>query len=262
MLELVDTHRHPCPDADEPSCAIPADVRLADAVVCAGGAGDFDLVRQCARREGLHYALGVHPMQLRSPCDMAREIDALRSALADNLNDPLLAAVGEIGLDAYPGAAPLELDDQIVLFAAMLEAASENELPVSVHSRRALHRVMPLLKKYRVTGVLHAFAGSYEQACQCLTLGLKLGFGPALTYEGSRRIRDVFARLPEDAFVLETDAPFMLTQTRRAAGACRCAPGDLAEVLEAAAEVRGLSRERAAQLSTQNALAVFARLRH
>ena len=83
---------------------------------------------------------------------------------------------------------------------------------------------------------------------------------PSLTYPGSKRIREVFARLPEDAFVLETDAPFMLTANRRAQGVQIARAVDLFEVLEAAAQIRCLPLDEAATLSTHNALAVLARL--
>ena len=168
--------------------------------------------------------------------------------------------MGEIGIDLYPQACALPLDSQLELFEHMLAIAAKAGLPVSVHSRKALQHVLPLLKHSAVTGVLHAFAGSYEQARQALAKGFKLGFGPSLTYPGSKRIREVFARLPEDAFVLETDAPFMLTANRRAQGVQIARAVDLFEVLEAAAQIRSLPLDEAATLSTHNALAVFARL--
>ena len=93
-----------------------------------------------------------------------------------------------------------------------------------------------------------------------LYLIFKLGFGPSLTYPGSKRIREVFARLPEEAFVLETDAPFMLTANRRAQGAQIARAVDLFEVLEAAAQIRDLSLEETSALSTRNAHAAFTRL--
>ncbi len=168
--------------------------------------------------------------------------------------------MGEIGIDLYPQACALPLDSQLELFEHMLTIAVKAGLPVSVHSRKALQHVLPLLRHSRVSGVLHAFAGSYEQAQQALAMGFKLGFGPSLTYPGSKRIREVFARLPEEAFVLETDAPFMLTANRRAQGAQIARAVDLFEVLEAAAQIRDLSLEETSALSTRNAHAAFTRL--
>ena len=88
---------------------------------------------------------------------------------------------------------------------------------------------------------------------------MKLGFGPSLTYEGSKRIRAVFDALPEDAFVLETDAPYMLTQVARSAGRNEGTTGDLLEVLQAAAQVRGVSPQELADVSVRNARDIFAK---
>ena len=131
---------------------------------------------------------------------------------------------------------------------------------MSVHSRKALQHVLPLLKHSRVSGVLHAFAGSYEQAQQALAMGFKLGFGPSLTYPGSKRIREVFARLPEEAFVLETDCALYAHGKPPRASAQIARAVDLFEVLEAAAQIRDLSLEETSALSTRNAHAAFTRL--
>ena len=206
------------------------------------------------------YALGIHPLLLQTPEQVAQEVRSLEVAISEAQKDPLLCAVGEIGIDLYPQACTLPLDSQLELFEHMLTIAVKAGLPVSVHSRKALQHVLPLLKHSRVSGVLHAFAGSYEQAQQALAMGFKLGFGPSLTYPGSKRIREMFAKLPEDAFVLETDAPFMLTANRRAQGVQIARAVDLFEVLEAAAQIRGLSLEETSALSTRNAHAAFTRL--
>lgn len=262
MIAVVDTHCHYA----EPELAQDSDLAqarsagLVDALVCATHSGDFEAVNATAHAQRLHYALGVHPLLVKDKAAIESEILALEETLKTNEDDPLLAAVGEIGLDLFPGACPLELSAQIELFEAMLEASENANLPVSIHSRKALPHVMACLKKTHVTGVLHAFAGSFEEARQCFKLGFKLGFGPSLTYSGSRRIREVFTKLPEDAYVLETDAPFMLTANRRAAGETVCRPVDLFEVLQTAAELRNVSVESLAEQSTANALAVFPKL--
>lgn len=262
MIAVVDTHCHyaePVLGQDSDLAQVRS-LGLVDALICATHTGDFEAVKATAHAESMHYALGVHPLLITNKDSIEAEIRALEKALEENRADARLAAVGEIGMDLYPGACPLELSAQIELFEAMLEAAVSAKLPVSIHSRKALPHVMACIKKTHATGVLHAFAGSFEEARQCLKLCFKLGFGPSLTYPGSRRIREVFTKLPEDAFVLETDAPFMLTANRRAAGETVCRPVDLFDVLQTAAELRNVSVESLAEQSTTNALAVFPKL--
>lgn len=264
MLRVIDTHCHFAQASIAQGKAL-SQARadgLFDAVVLTTRACEAELVRTFARDSNLHYGLGLHPLLIASAQTIDSEISAFEQTLEEALADPRLVAVGEIGLDAFPGACRLDLSEQIRLFESMLSHARAAKLPVSIHSRKVLSRVLSCVKKIPVTGVLHAFAGSLEEAMQSLRLGLKLGFGPSLTYPGSKRIRDVFARLPEDAFVLETDAPYMLTAARRAAGETICLPCDIFEVLKAAADIRGVSPEVLAEVSTRNARDIFPRLVH
>ena len=224
---------------------------LADALLLSTHSADFDSTIEQAGHLAVHYGLGVHPLMIQNPQAIEREIRLFEKALGESLADPLLAVVGEIGLDAYPGATALSLTDQVRLFEAMLAAARDAGLPVSIHSRKALPAVLASLKRIHVTGVLHAFAGSLVEAKQSLKLGMKLGFGPSLTYEGSKRIRAVFDAL--------TDAPYMLTQVARSAGRNEGTTGDLLEVLQAAAQVRGVSPQELADVSVRNARDIFAK---
>lgn len=261
MFPLIDTHCHFAESSFADDDILQARKRgLVQALVCATHSGDFEAVQRTACKLQFGYALGIHPLLLQTPEQVAQEVRSLEVAISEAQKDPLLCAVGEIGIDLYPQACTLPLDSQLELFEHMLTIAVKAGLPVSVHSRKALQHVLPLLKHSRVSGVLHAFAGSYEQAQQALAMGFKLGFGPSLTYPGSKRIREMFAKLPEDAFVLETDAPFMLTANRRAQGVQIARAVDLFEVLEAAAQIRGLSLEETSALSTRNAHAAFTRL--
>ncbi|MGL4408247.1 MAG: TatD family hydrolase, partial [Zoogloea sp.] len=71
-------------------------------------------------------------------------------------------------------------------------------------------------------------------------LGFKLGFGGAMTYSGSRRIRELAATLPLDALVLETDAPDIPPAWR--AGQVNT-PDQLPRMAAVLAELRGLPVE-------------------
>ncbi|MCF0254445.1 MAG: TatD family hydrolase, partial [Duodenibacillus sp.] len=177
-------------------------------------------------------------------------------ALEAAAGDPLLCAAGEIGLDAWQGAPPMAL--QLPVFRAQLRIARSLGLPVSVHARRAVDAVSAEIARLRPPGgVVHAFSGSIEQARRLIGLGMKLGFGGAMLYAGSRRIRAVFSRLPEDAWVLETDAPDMPSPARRAAPDGRTRPSDIALYAREAALLRGATPEDIARQSAANARAAF-----
>lgn len=155
-------------------------------------------------------ALGLHPIYLAAHDDSALNL------LADLLSSsPDVVAVGEIGLDRF--LPELTTDTawarQVALFEAQLVLAAQHELPVIIHARRCHAHIVASLKrvKHRTGGIVHAFSGSIEEAQQYLQLGLHLGMGGALTYPHSARLRAVASALPLSAFVLETDAPDMIT---------------------------------------------------
>lgn len=68
-----------------------------------------------------------------------------------------------------------------------------------------------LLKKHALprTGVIHGFADSLQQAERFVQLGYKIGVGGTITYPRASKTREVMARLPLSALLLETDAPDM-----------------------------------------------------
>ena len=151
--------------------------------------------------------------------------------------------------------------EQLPIFAAQLKLAAEFDLPVSIHARHAVDAVSAAIRKSGVRrGVIHAFNGSSEQAKRLIDLGFKLGFGGALMYTGSKRIRRIFAEIGDTDFVLETDAPDMPSPGRRADVDSRTHPADIALYCEEAARIRGVSPENLARLARESALAVFSRM--
>lgn len=202
--------------------------------------------------EPLYAALALHPCYL----DVHKEsdIDTLRAWLDQWAGHPKLCALGEFGLDYY-----IEQPDkarQQTLFESHLELAIEYELPSLLHVRKAHADVIATLKRYRPprAGVVHAFAGSYEEAREYLKLGFKLGLGGAPTWPQANRLRKVVPRLPLDGIVLETDAPDMAPAMYPG---IRNSPTHLPDICAALAELFGVTSEALAQASTTNACAVF-----
>ena len=145
-------------------------------------------------------AYGIHPLYVAQ--SQPEDVASVRQWLA--CEQPV--AVGEIGLDGYvPDADPAR---QEFFFVEQLKLAREFDLPVILHVRRAIDTVLKHLRRIRVRGgVAHAFNGSRQQADEFIKLGFALGFGGAMTYSGSTRIRALAANLPAESIVLETDAP-------------------------------------------------------
>ena len=167
---------------------------------------NFAAVRDCcARYQGCFPAYGLHPLYI----ERASETDlvTLRKWLTAELSGSFPpVAVGEIGLDYF--VPDFDAARQEEFFIAQLKIARDLDLPVLLHVRRSVDQVLKCLRRIGVRGgIAHAFNGSRQQADEFIRLGFKLGFGGAMTFAGSTRIRQLAATLPLEAIVLETDAP-------------------------------------------------------
>uniref|UniRef100_A0A4W5LAC3 TatD DNase domain containing 3 n=1 Tax=Hucho hucho TaxID=62062 RepID=A0A4W5LAC3_9TELE len=196
---------------------------------------------------GVDVAFGLHPLFL------AQHVPEHLALLAHYLATQRPVAVGECGLDFFvPG---LDQAQQEELLLAQLKLARHFDLPVILHIRRSQDRVLKCLRQVRVRGgIAHAFNGSEQQAQAFIDLGFCLGFGGAMTYPGSQRIRRLAANLPLSAIVLETDAPDMVPVW---APDVANVPLNLLRFAEELAVLRQLPLAEVAQATTLNARRVL-----
>ena len=278
MTGWVDTHCHL--DAPEFAPDLP-EVRararregVVHCVVPAVAVSNFDRVRALAHSIGDSYALGIHPLCVPEAQDT--DLVRLDRELALHINDPRLVAVGEIGLDFFVPAlceSPLR-ERQEHFYLEQLKLARKYQLPVILHVRRSVDRVLRGLRATTVGhdrwhGIAHAFVGSEQQAQAFITLGLKLGFGGAVTFDRALQLRRLAASLPIAALVLETDSPDIAphwlyrTAAERASGAAqgRNEPAELPRIAQIVAGLRGIAAPVLADATLDNACAALPKLR-
>lgn len=254
---LIDTHTHlDFPEFDADRDAVLARARAAGVqrlLVMGVYRDNWQRLWELVEREpGLYAAFGLHPVYLEQ--HQPEHLAALRQRLERHAGDPRCCAIGEFGLDYY--LEDLDRDAQQQLFEAQLALAAEFELPVLLHVRRAHAAVITTLKRYRLhrAGIVHAFAGSAEEAKEYLKLGFRLGLGGAATWPQAQRLRKTIAGLPLEAVVLETDAPDMAPAMHAYQ---RNSPEYLPEICAELASLMGVSPEALAAASSANACALF-----
>lgn len=251
-MDLIDSHCHLDDDRfdqrrDEVLAAA-ADAGVRRLLVPATTAARWDkLKRVCEEREGLYPAYGLHPW---FTAEHRREhLDALDAWLARE--KPV--AVGECGLDFYAGRDAAKW--QTELFAAQLDIAANHRLPVVIHARKALDEVLAQLRRRASHGgVLHSFAGSEQQARQLHELGFRLGIAATVGFERARKLRAVVAAMPDDALLLESDAPDQPGPGHRGEDN---EPAYIVEHLRVMAELRGTDPETLAKILNRNAETLF-----
>lgn len=256
-MRLIDTHTHlDFPDFDADRDALLARSRAlgVQRIVVLGvyQANWQRLWHLVEANEGLYAAFGLHPVYLDE--HQVQHLNELRGWLSRLAGQPKLCAVGEFGLDYY--LENLDRQRQQAVFEAQLELAAEFELPALLHVRRAHAATIATLKRFRLKrgGIIHAFAGSQEEAREYIKLGFRLGLGGAATWPQANRLRQVVAGLPLDAIVLETDAPDMAPAMHPYQ---RNSPEYLADICVELAALRGVSAEELAAASSRNADELF-----
>ena len=249
---LIDAHCHlDFPDFDADREAVIERARAVGVVrfVVPGTTRQhWERVLALGKREDVGVCLGLHPyfMAEHAPGD----IEALAQWVDEH---PEIVAIGECGIDARFADT---WNAQWRLFEAQLRLAKEKTLPVVIHCVQANDQVAKRLRQLSLPagGLIHAFAGSPEQAHRFLELGFTLGLGGATTYERARRVHRAVASLPDDGYVLETDSPDMPLAGHQGE---RNEPARVAEVCRRVAELRGQSEDRVAAASSATARRLF-----
>jgi len=156
----------------------------------------------CADYAGVFCALGFHPMFQHESTDDCERL------LTQALPNDSVVAIGEAGLDKH-SAMPIE--QQLSLLRMQLDIANRHQLPIILHCRGYANELLRELKQRPLVagGVLHAFSGSYNQAMDFISCGLKLGVGGVISYERAKKTRSAVSRIPVEALLLESDAPDM-----------------------------------------------------
>lgn len=265
---LIDTHCHL--DADE---FAPDRGRVIERALLHGvkaivmpavAVSNFQAVRDLAHRfEGGYYALGIHPIAV--PEAGEGDLDLLEKQLRTSLDDERFVGVGEIGLDYFvPQLKETDMRrKQELYFDAQLKLARQFGLPVIVHVRRSQDEILKYLRRNRgVTGIAHAFNGSFQQAQQFIEQGFVLGFGGAMTFERALQIRRLAAQLPQEAIVLETDAPDIPPAWLGRPGGehPRNEPAEVARIGRELASLREMAYEDVVRITGENARRALPRL--
>ena len=224
--------------------------------------------------KGVYAAVGLHPMHTREQKVEGEDYNFItrEEEFSYDVYEKLaqfkkVVAVGEIGLDYYhldyaTDMAALKRK-QKQIFTRQLELAKNLKLPVIIHCRQAHDDMLEILKKFKKDhkdslpkdkdwGVMHCFSGDEELAWQYFNLGLNISFTGLITF--SAQWDDLIRRLPSDKFMIETDCPYMTPEPFRGR---RNEPLFVKKVAERVAEIKNLSFERIAEISTNNARQMF-----
>ncbi len=220
--------------------------------------------------EGVWAAVGLHPIHVSEEFYVdASEVSAVGvpgfttcpeefdygkyKVLAEN---PKTVAIGECGLDYYRvGKVEADKAKQAEVFRQQIRLAREVKKPMIIHCRNAYDNLAAILKEEKasdVGGTIHFFAGTWQDAQKFLDLGFHLSFTGVITF--ARDYDETLKNAPLERIMVETDAPYVAPVPYRGR---RNEPLYVEEVAKKLAELRGISFEKVARQTTENAKKLF-----
>ena len=192
--------------------------------------------------------MGLHPCYVKD--NYLQELNIVENWLKQRK----FVAIGEIGLDFYWDKT--FATQQQEAFEQQMQWALDYRLPIVIHTREAMqatiHAVKPFAKK-GLKGIFHCFSGSYESAKEIIGMDFLLGIGGVVTYKNAG-LSEVVGKLDLKHVVLETDAPYLSPVPFRGK---RNESSYLEFVLKKIAEVKQITIEEVATITTQNAKELF-----
>jgi len=162
--------------------------------------------------------------------------------------------VGEVGLDFYWDTTFEK--QQLDAFETQLDWAKQLHLPLSIHCRNAFDKMVKILERKQdggLSGIMHCFTGTEDEARAYLGLGFHLGLGGVTTYKNCG-VKDYLPNLPLDRIVLETDAPYLAPVPHRGK---RNEPAFMVATAQKIAEILNVTIEEIAKITTDNATKLF-----
>lgn len=217
-------------------------------VVGADAASSRQAVKLSEHYPHIYCTVGIHPH------DAAGVDEAAIAGLAELARStPKCVAIGEIGLDFYRDRSPRDEQDRV--FRRFLQLSRELDKPVVIHDRDAHEETLTTIRQEGVSrGVMHCFSGDTGFARRCLEQGLYLSIPGTVTYPSNRQLHDVVAAIPMERLLLETDCPYLSPVPHRGK---RNEPSYTRITAEKVAEIKGLSLDDVARITTMNAGRLF-----
>ena len=164
-----------------------------------------------------------------------------------------IVAIGEIGLDYHYDHSPRKTQQEV--FCKQLELAQRLNLPVIIHSREAQEDTYKILKESGVSrGVMHCYSGSEEMAEKFMALGFYISIAGPVTFKNAEKLRRVARMIPDEYLLIETDAPYLAPVPYRGK---TNEPAYLVKTAQKLAEIRGVSLEDIARITSLNAARLF-----
>jgi len=198
--------------------------------------------------EHMFLMAGLHPTSVKD--DYTKELKHVEDLLLKRK----FYAIGEIGIDLYWDKTTLDIQKKA--FKHQIRLAKHYRLPIVIHCRDAFNEIFEVLEEEKsedLFGIFHCFTGTLEQANKAISYNMKLGIGGVVTFKNGG-IDQFIGQMDLKHIVLETDSPYLAPKPYRGK---RNESSYIIMVLDKLSEIYGISKERIAEITTQNSKDIF-----
>ena len=197
----------------------------------------------------VYAAIGYHPTEIKGYSEKEYKW------LEENVGDPKVVAIGEVGFDFHWDSTTKE--EQEEAFIRQIEIAKKANKPLVIHSRDAIQLTYDTLKKHNasmVGGVMHCYSGSLEMAPLFIKENFYLGVDGPVTFSNAKEIVKVVKEIPIEWLVTETDSPYLTPHPYRGK---ENQPKYIPLIVNKISEIRGMEITEVAKVLFDNAQKLF-----
>ena len=255
---IIDSHCH----LNYVNNGIPLDVIISNArdsnvglmLNIATKPNEFDtIINTSTLYDDVYFTLGVHPHEANDlNDDVIKEIHI-------NANNKKFIGIGETGLDYFYNNS--EKSIQISSFEKQIELSQNLSIPLVIHMRNAeddtLKIIRKKIKEKKFNGVIHCFTGTKKFADEIIDLGFYISASGVITFKKSFDLRDIFATIPNDKILAETDSPYLSPEPLRGK---MNQPSHIIHTIKKLAEIRNTNYDKLIKLTKNNFLNLFQKI--
>ena len=241
---MIDTHCHLC-ESDYDNLKEIINHMGNNIMICSGADNEnnFSTIKLINEYDNIYGTIGFHP-------DEVDNYDL--KFIEDNINNPKIVGIGEIGLDYYHDS---DKELQKELFIKQLDLARLYNKPVVIHSRDAAEDTFNILENYKdLKIVLHCYGYSFDMAKKFLKLGCKFGIGGVLTFKNGKKLVEVVENIGIENLLLETDSPYLTPEPYRGS---KNEPYNITFVAAKIAELKNMKIDEVFEITTKNACEIY-----
>lgn len=224
--------------------------RMQDNIMIVSGTNDLtnlEVIDLVNKYPNIYGVIGIHPEEVDNVTSDSFKI------IEDNINNPKIVGIGEIGLDYY--WVKDNKEKQIELFIKQIELANKYNKVVVIHSRDAISDTYDILEKHLKTkAIMHCYSSSLEMARKFINLKVKLGIGGVLTFKNSKVLKEVVENISINDILLETDSPYLTPEPYRGK---KNEPYNVIYVAEKIALIKGITLDEVLEITSRTAIELF-----